>query len=45
VKPAKPAGIRPETLNRLEQAKHTPSIDTINKIDGALSKAEKRGAE
>jgi DNA-binding XRE family transcriptional regulator len=42
VKLAKLAGIRPETLNRLEQGKHTPSVDTINKIDRALSKAEKK---
>jgi DNA-binding XRE family transcriptional regulator len=43
VKLAKLAGIRPETLNRLEQGKHTPSIETISKIDRALSKAETRG--
>jgi DNA-binding XRE family transcriptional regulator len=42
VKLAKLAGIRPETLNRLEQGKHTPSMETINKIDRALSKAEVR---
>ena len=42
VKLAKLAGIRSETLNRLEQAKHTPSMETINKIDRALSKAEAR---
>ncbi len=42
VKLAKLAGIRPETLNRLEQGKHTPSMETINKIDQALNKAEKR---
>jgi DNA-binding XRE family transcriptional regulator len=39
VKLAKLAGIRPETLNRLEQGKHTPSMETINKIDRALNKA------
>ena len=38
---AKLAKIRPETLNRLEQGKHTPTLETINKIDRALSKAEK----
>jgi DNA-binding XRE family transcriptional regulator len=43
VKLAKLAGIRPETLNRLEQGKHTPSIETINKIDKVLSKSETRG--
>jgi predicted transcriptional regulator len=31
----------PETLNRLEQGKHTPTMGTINKIDRALLKAEK----
>jgi DNA-binding XRE family transcriptional regulator len=39
---AKRAGIRPETLNRLEQGKHTPTVETINKIDRALTKIEKR---
>ncbi len=39
---AKRAGIRPETLNRLEQGKHTPTVETINKIDRALAKSEKR---
>ena len=43
VKLAKLAGIRPETLNRLEQGKHTPSIETVNRLDKALSKAETRG--
>ena len=43
VKLAKLAGIRPETLNRLEQGKHTPSIETINRLDKALSKAEAHG--
>jgi DNA-binding XRE family transcriptional regulator len=42
VKLAKLAGIRPETMNRLEQGKHTPSMETINKIDRALSKAKAR---
>ena len=37
---AKRAGIRPETLNRLEQGKHTPTVETVNKIDRALSKIE-----
>jgi transcriptional regulator with XRE-family HTH domain len=33
---ARRAGIRPETLNRLEQAKHTASVSTVEKIDQAL---------
>ena len=30
------AGIRPETLNRIEQGKVSPSIRTVEKIDRAL---------
>jgi len=37
---ARRAGVRPETLNRLEQGRHTPSIATIDKLDRALSRAE-----
>jgi ribosome-binding protein aMBF1 (putative translation factor) len=37
---ARRAGIRAETLNRLEQAKHTPSIATVDALDRALSRAE-----
>jgi ribosome-binding protein aMBF1 (putative translation factor) len=37
---ARRAGIRPETLNRIEQAKHSPSVATIEKIDRALKEAE-----
>jgi len=35
------AGVRPETINRLEAAKHVPSIATVDKIDRALKEAEK----
>lgn len=35
------AGIRVETLCRIETGKHTASIPTIDKIDRALKKAEK----
>jgi DNA-binding XRE family transcriptional regulator len=38
---ARRAGIRPETLNRVEQGKHTPSVATVEKIDRALKEAEK----
>jgi DNA-binding XRE family transcriptional regulator len=34
------AGIRPETLNRIEQGKCYPSVATIEKIDRALLDAE-----
>ena len=37
---ARRAGIRPETLNRIEQGKHSPSVPTVEKIDRALKKAE-----
>jgi DNA-binding XRE family transcriptional regulator len=35
---AKLAGIRVETLCRIETGKHTPSVPTIDKIDRALQK-------
>ena len=37
---ARRAGIRPETLNRIEQGKYSPSVATVEKIDRALKKAE-----
>jgi DNA-binding XRE family transcriptional regulator len=37
---ARRAGIRPETLNRIEQGRNKPSVPTIAKIDRALRKAE-----
>ena len=33
------AGIRPETLCRLERGRHTPSVETVGRIDRALKKA------
>jgi len=39
---ARRAGIRPETLNRIEQGKRSPSVRTVDKIDRALQAAEKR---
>ena len=39
---ARRAGIRVETLNRIETGKHTPSVATIEKIDTALRAATKR---
>jgi predicted transcriptional regulator len=38
------AGVRPETIHRIETAKHSPSVRTIDKIDRALAKAEKKRA-
>jgi ribosome-binding protein aMBF1 (putative translation factor) len=37
---ARRAGVRAETLNRIEHGKNTPSIPTIAKIDRALKEAE-----
>jgi DNA-binding XRE family transcriptional regulator len=42
---ARRAGIRPETLNRLEQGRHTPSVATVDKLDRALTKAEAERAD
>jgi DNA-binding XRE family transcriptional regulator len=38
---ARRAGVRAETLNRIEHGKNKPSIPTIAKIDRALKQAEK----
>ena len=38
---ARRAGIRVETLNRIETGKHTPSVASIEKIDAALRAATK----
>ena len=37
---ARRAGIRVETLNRIERAKVSPSVRTVDKIDRALREAE-----
>ncbi len=39
---AKLAGVRVETLCRIETGKHTPSVATIEKIDMALKRAPAR---
>jgi DNA-binding XRE family transcriptional regulator len=38
---ARRAGIRVETLNRIERAKVSPSVRTVEKIDRALREAER----
>ena len=38
---ARRAGIRPETLNRIEQGRNKPSVPTIAKLDRALRAAAK----
>lgn len=42
---ARRAGIRPETLNRIEHGRNKPSVPTIAKIDKALRAAGKRRAD
>jgi DNA-binding XRE family transcriptional regulator len=42
---ARRAGIRPETLNRIEQGRNKPSVPTIAKIDRALQAAERDHGE
>jgi DNA-binding XRE family transcriptional regulator len=42
---ARRAGIRPETLNRIEQGRNKPSVPTIAKIDRALKEAGETPAE
>jgi DNA-binding XRE family transcriptional regulator len=42
---AKLAGIRVETLCRIETGKHTPTVQSIEKIDLALKQAEARQAK
>lgn len=41
---AKRAGIRVETLCRIEAGKHTASVGTIDKIEKALHNADRRGS-
>ena len=41
---ASAAGIRPETLNRIEKGKSNPDTSTIAKIDRALKKAGRKGS-
>jgi DNA-binding XRE family transcriptional regulator len=39
---ARLAGIRQETLSRIESAKHSPNVRTVQKIERALQKAAGR---
>jgi transcriptional regulator with XRE-family HTH domain len=39
---ARQAGIRPETLNLIEQNKHSASVTTVDKLNHALSLAERK---
>jgi transcriptional regulator with XRE-family HTH domain len=41
---ARRAGIRPETLNRIEKAKVTADTATVTKISRVLDKAEREQA-
>ena len=40
---ARRAGVRPETLNRIEQGRNKPSVPTLAKIDRALRAAAQDG--
>ena len=42
---ARRAGIRPESLNRIERGTHSPSITTVEKIDRALAATEAEDRE
>ena len=39
---ARLAGVREETLSRLESGKHSPTVRTVEKIERALQKAAKK---
>lgn len=41
---AKLAGVRQETISRLESGKHSPTVRTVDKIDAALQRAKRRQA-
>jgi DNA-binding XRE family transcriptional regulator len=41
---ARRAGIRPETLNRIEQGKRSPSVRTVDKIERALRQPDEEDA-
>src|SRR5829696_4807907 len=41
---ARAAGVRVETVNRIENAMHTADVATISKLDAALSAAQPRKA-
>lgn len=42
---ARLAGVRQETISRIESGKHSPTVRTVEKIDKALNRAMKRGRE
>ena len=39
---AKLAGVRLETISRIESAKHAPMRETVTRLDGALKRAERK---
>ena len=41
---ARRAGIRPETLNRIERGKYSPSAATMEKLDRAFRRAHSAGS-
>ncbi len=42
---AKLAGLRQETVSRLESGKHSPTVRTVEKIDQALKRCAKSGSK
>ena len=42
---ARRAGVRTETVNRLEHGKHTPSLATLEKLQRTLDAAEREQSE
>jgi transcriptional regulator with XRE-family HTH domain len=42
---ARQAGIRPETLNRIERGRTTPDFATVRKLVVAMNAAERQQAE
>lgn len=42
---ARLAGVRQETISRLESGKHSPTVRTVEKIERALSRAAKKQSE
>jgi DNA-binding XRE family transcriptional regulator len=41
---ARLAGVRQETISRLESGKHSPTVRTVDKIDAALRRTERKRA-
>jgi predicted transcriptional regulator len=42
---ARHAGVRQETISRLESGKHSPTIRTVDKIEEALTRIQKKRSD